>query len=201
MSLLPSSLAWRLGRARTGPRCRRSPKTDRPSTTADLAAIERQPLQISRRNLKLIAAKPGRAGREATGQRAGSARPSRAVAQPAIVRAAAVSSEAPALGWTGVTVAAVFVQRGLMLARLMIGYWGAHRLARGRADIPRPLGCRVRVAASDAVRMPVTLGLLRPMILLPADWSRWSDALLSSVVTHEQAHVDRAIIWCCWLRS
>ena len=41
------------------------------------------------------------------------------------------------------------------------------------------------------MRVPVTVGLVRPVILLPADWSRWSTALLSSVVAHEQAHVDR----------
>ena len=60
-----------------------------------------------------------------------------------------------------------------------------------QTEIPRPLGCRARVAASEAVRVPVTLGLLRPVILLPADWHRWSEALLASVVMHEQAHINR----------
>lgn len=42
------------------------------------------------------------------------------------------------------------------------------------------------------VRVPLTLGALRPRILLPADWLEWPTEKLQAVLTHEASHVARA---------
>jgi hypothetical protein len=80
---------------------------------------------------------------------------------------------------------------GLLLARLAAGFRCAARLANSATTIEPRLSRQVRVASSDSVRVPVTVGLLRPTILLPADWSQWGQPLLASVLAHEIAHVDR----------
>jgi beta-lactamase regulating signal transducer with metallopeptidase domain len=104
---------------------------------------------------------------------------------------AAATSKTPAFGWAEVISALYLFGVVLLFARLALGYLAVGRLVRRSTDIPRPLGCRARVATSAAVRVPVSVWLLRPVILLPADWHHWSDALLTSVVMHEQAHIDR----------
>jgi hypothetical protein len=50
---------------------------------------------------------------------------------------------------------------------------------------------RLLVLVCSAVRTPVTLGLLRPRILLPGDWSDWSDSKREAALAHELAHVER----------
>ena len=122
---------------------------------------------------------------------AASSGPTGSVAADSGAPRAATMPETSALGWTGVIMALYLFGVALLLARLALGYWAVRRLVRRATDIPRPLDCRARLAASDAVRVPVSVGLLQPVILLPADWGRWSQALLSSVVAHEQAHIDR----------
>ena len=50
---------------------------------------------------------------------------------------------------------------------------------------------RVRVLHSAETPMPLTWGILRPVVLLPADAARWSRARLSAVLLHELTHVRR----------
>lgn len=44
---------------------------------------------------------------------------------------------------------------------------------------------------SDWISVPITVGVLRPLILLPPDWEQWDDAKLQAVLAHEQSHVLR----------
>ena len=46
-------------------------------------------------------------------------------------------------------------------------------------------------AESELISVPVTMGALRPTILLPADWRDWDDAKLDAVLAHELSHVAR----------
>jgi len=47
------------------------------------------------------------------------------------------------------------------------------------------------VAESELITVPVTIGALRPTILLPVDWPAWDDAKLTAVLAHERSHVAR----------
>jgi beta-lactamase regulating signal transducer with metallopeptidase domain/uncharacterized protein YnzC (UPF0291/DUF896 family) len=93
----------------------------------------------------------------------------------------------------------------LVLARLALGtlrmwritreaefltdyHWSAltNRL-RGELD----LRSHVSVYASDEIAMPVTWGVLQPVIVLPADANEWSAEWRRIVLLHELAHIKR----------
>jgi beta-lactamase regulating signal transducer with metallopeptidase domain/protocatechuate 3,4-dioxygenase beta subunit len=92
-----------------------------------------------------------------------------------------------------------------LLARLLLGFAGCRRIARGsrQIDLERVVeGCspslqsalfgqRLEVRECQAVRVPLTLGWLRPMILLPEDWAGWSPSKRGAALAHELAHVER----------
>ncbi len=46
-------------------------------------------------------------------------------------------------------------------------------------------------AESEMISVPVTLGVLRPAILLPSGWREWDDTKLDAVIAHEMSHVAR----------
>ncbi|HUS67781.1 MAG TPA: M56 family metallopeptidase [Kofleriaceae bacterium] len=94
---------------------------------------------------------------------------------------------------------------------LLVGLWfarahvAAHRLARGaepagsgpwlaaRAAAAAALDMPddVTVARSGSIASPMTVGLLRPRVLLPLDAGDWSAARLRAVLLHELGHVRR----------
>jgi len=44
---------------------------------------------------------------------------------------------------------------------------------------------------SDRISVPMTVGWLRPAIVLPLEWQDWSDEKLGAVLAHEGAHIRR----------
>jgi beta-lactamase regulating signal transducer with metallopeptidase domain len=62
---------------------------------------------------------------------------------------------------------------------------------RGRANL--------RVAESSDIRVPLTTGPVRPVVLLPSDWRTWSAEKLSNVLNHEATHVERRDCLTCFL--
>lgn len=93
----------------------------------------------------------------------------------------------------------------LMLGRVLIGAYFANRLL-GRSfriydPVTLDLLARIcwetgmaktpRLAESAIVRVPVTLGIDDPAILLPAGWREWPSDELAAVLTHEASHVAR----------
>lgn len=88
----------------------------------------------------------------------------------------------------------------LLLARFFVGLAFAHRLIQSSQTIddPRltqklasPLSFIPRAAESELISVPVTIGALRPMILLPTNWRDWDAAKLDAVIVHEVSHVAR----------
>ena len=60
----------------------------------------------------------------------------------------------------------------------------------------------VPIRMSDAVMVPVVVGLLRPTIVLPAEVAQWPDGQLRLVLQHELAHVRRQdIFWNCFVSA
>jgi beta-lactamase regulating signal transducer with metallopeptidase domain len=48
-----------------------------------------------------------------------------------------------------------------------------------------------QLAEAEALAVPLTLSVLRPVILLPANWRQWNEEKLEAVLAHEMAHVAR----------
>lgn len=48
-----------------------------------------------------------------------------------------------------------------------------------------------RIRQSSELRVPVTVGLFQPCILLPEEWQKWSGEKRQAVLTHELTHVER----------
>ncbi len=106
----------------------------------------------------------------------------------------------PAAPLTAVWLAGV----AFALGRLALGVARARRLA-AEADEASPAWQRlagelrrglpglgpVRLCASDAIRAPATFGVLRPVVLLPAEAERWPLARRRVVLMHELVHVAR----------
>jgi bla regulator protein blaR1 len=60
--------------------------------------------------------------------------------------------------------------------------------SRARAD---GLSFTPQAAESELISAPATMGVLRPVILLPFNWRDWNDAKLDAVIAHEVSHVGR----------
>jgi beta-lactamase regulating signal transducer with metallopeptidase domain len=85
-----------------------------------------------------------------------------------------------------------------LLVRMGVGLAAARRLRRSARSIGPgeavPVGLirsGVELREHPAVRVPVTLGVFQPCILLPSTWRGWGAARLDAVLRHEVAHVDR----------
>jgi TonB family protein len=72
----------------------------------------------------------------------------------------------------------------LLLVRWAAGIFRLHRITRGsRVDHD--------VLVSDAIRTPMTWGVIRPVILLPTYVASWSAEERDVVIRHERAHIER----------
>ncbi|HEV2378791.1 MAG TPA: M56 family metallopeptidase [Terriglobia bacterium] len=92
-----------------------------------------------------------------------------------------------------------------LLARLGVGLVLSHRLRRRSSPIEDPRALRwlkwhalamglekmPLLAQSELVAVPMTFGVLRPVILIPPDWRTWDTGKLAAVIAHELSHVKR----------
>lgn len=123
------------------------------------------------------------------------------------------------VNWRATAVALYFLGFAILLMRMLLGIWGSHRLTRRAEDIcgkyfPRKdevedartsaaldllsrcsraarLSVMPHLKESNALVVPATVGIRRPVILLPADWRSWPDEKLRAVLAHEISHVAR----------
>ncbi len=107
------------------------------------------------------------------------------------------------MNWIAVANGVYFLIATLLLVRLASGFVLGRRLIR-RSDriadsrmiekVSNSTGHRsetIRLLESRIVSVPVTMGAIRPAIVLPADWREWSEAKIDAVVAHEVSHVMR----------
>lgn len=97
--------------------------------------------------------------------------------------------------WAGVA--------GILLLRLAIGHSSVRRIARTRKDQVRWLDVARGIVAEAGVTpvpafvegpadaMPMTWGILRPVVMLPSNHVSWPAGRLRVVLLHELAHVAR----------
>ncbi len=111
-----------------------------------------------------------------------------ALDEPATMAAPAQSSP----GWPAIALGFYVTGAALLLLHLGVGTWQANRLRRTSIT-------RAGRLTSDRCATPVTVGWFRPALILPAGWHQWSDAQLSVVLTHEQAHARRRDPLVQWL--
>ena len=105
--------------------------------------------------------------------------------------------------WTTLIGATYFLVAGIFLVRLVLGVVLSRRLIRGAQRIDRPtlrraladqanvLPTPARILQTESISVPVTMGVLQPLILLPSSWIQWDQSTLSAVIAHEASHVAR----------
>jgi beta-lactamase regulating signal transducer with metallopeptidase domain len=123
---------------------------------------------------------------------------------PTITAATSLSSPAP-IPWSTVAAGVYLAVALFLFVRFFVGLAFSRRLMQASRTIDDPrvttrlassahasaLGFLPQAAESEFISVPVTMGALRSMILLPAAWREWDDAKLDAVVAHEVSHVAR----------
>jgi beta-lactamase regulating signal transducer with metallopeptidase domain len=123
------------------------------------------------------------------------------------VRASKSDGVAPTGPHWGVIALAVWAA-GLtfFLLRLALGLWGARRLTKEGEDVGGStwkillerflaaigLKRKVRLKCHPEVAVPLTWGLFKPVVLIPADHDIWTEDQRSSALFHELSHIKRA---------
>lgn len=123
------------------------------------------------------------------------------------VRASKSGSVAPTRPHWGFIALAVWAA-GLVffLLRLALGLWGARRLTKEGEDVGGStwkillerflaaigLKRKVRLKCHPEVAVPLTWGLFKPVVLIPADHDIWTEDQRSSALFHELSHIKRA---------
>lgn len=101
--------------------------------------------------------------------------------------------------WATWVFAIYIVGAAFALGRLLLGIRAVGQLvgnsnpiSPANRDNSAAMRCsRAAVLSSEMIRVPLTVGFLKPVILLPTDWTSWSPEMLRAVLKHEQTHIDR----------
>lgn len=102
--------------------------------------------------------------------------------------------------WLPQAVAAVYLTVTIaLLMKTAAGWLRASRIVRASRPLEAADAARLRaLAGAPVLRLatadldgPVTAGILRPLVLLPRDWSAQPEATLRAMLRHEAAHVRR----------
>jgi GWxTD domain-containing protein len=104
---------------------------------------------------------------------------------PAIPRFSAAPRKTFSPRWTDIAAGLWLLTALTMLSRLLLGLRLSARLVRSSRQIED------KIRESDLVRVPITVGVVRPVVILPSDWRDWPAPKLRAVTAHERAHVAR----------
>lgn len=125
---------------------------------------------------------------------------------PAVMRGRSDSTiRTHSILWSVIAFLLYFAVAALLLGRIVAGLCLTRRLMRrsemiqdsrvARLLSSRALNVGVRatpqMAESEFISVPVTVGIVHGMILLPREWRQWEDAKLEAVIAHELSHVTR----------
>lgn len=124
--------------------------------------------------------------------------------QPVLVTSVS-EPPSPPLDWTLLVFALWAISAWVVCAQMLVGtvlVWLLKYQARPLAneawqallaEASQSLGLTRRVAlfASKDAAMPMTTGIFKPIVLLPAEALQWSSAQLKTVLLHELAHIKR----------
>ncbi len=116
--------------------------------------------------------------------------PMPAMSPPNVGMKRPVVSVSEPFDWARAAVMTYVLVALVLLLRLCFGLAMSLRLLRsGRVTGRATEGIEIR--ESERVASPVTLGIARPIIVLPADWREWDRAKLDAVLAHERSHIRR----------
>jgi hypothetical protein len=128
-----------------------------------------------------------------------------------------VLGKEPAATWFSLETLAVLIVAGfgfgsaLVLGRWLLGHLALWRLLRAAGPAPEAVARlfaamtgaarrRPRLLVSGRLRAPISCGLLRPTVVLPAALCAAADVRkLRWVFAHELTHLARRDAWSCWL--
>lgn len=112
---------------------------------------------------------------------------------------------APRLGWPAILTLVWLAGTVAALLPLLLGAFHLRAIGRRARDVEsdalddfaatlgRSLGIRrvVRVVEGEVISTPMTWGIMRPVVLVPAGFGEWPEARQRDVLLHELAHVAR----------
>jgi TonB family protein len=111
---------------------------------------------------------------------------------PAVSLSIAFLSSRPDFALSAILLGVYLLGLGFLLSRLVIGTVRAHRITRGSV-------LNEGVRSSHLCAAPITVGFIRPTVILPSHWQRWSQPQLDAVLTHECEHARRRDSLVQWL--
>jgi len=117
---------------------------------------------------------------------------SQALAGPSASAVSAAPLHASSWNWWTCLAGVYLLGVVTLMIRLGIGTVRAHALLRTAADRDGKL-------TSPACAAPVTVGWLRPAVILPGCWREWPPAQLEAVMAHEGEHARRRDPLVAWL--
>ncbi len=111
----------------------------------------------------------------------------------------------PAFSWSTSIAGLYLAVVAFLTFRLIIGLLLGMKLVRRSRTIGEPrltsrlesrqralqLQFMLQARESELISVPVTVGVVRSIIVLPAGWRDWNDAKLDAVIAHEASHVAR----------
>ena len=105
-----------------------------------------------------------------------------------------------ALSTTGTVLLLIRLVRAQIIATALVRSANLGRESRFIQDLMRQcsISIKIRLGWSECTSVPILIGWLQPVILLPREAQNWPPCKLESVLLHEHAHIQRADL--LWLR-